>query len=243
MTEAQPLSRSGVTLVIGGSSGIGLATGRWIVERGGPVCLAARQDRRRREAAGNLGPLASEAFVDLDDPATWQPLIAHCADLQHIVFLPPPGGLGSVGTLAVDQVQAHLTRSLLAAHALIQAALPRLGAASGIVLVTGALSRRPQPGTAGVVASQWALEGWARAAAGEIAPVRINTVVPGVVDTPFWDDAAAAGAKDGFFEQSRKATPLGRISQPEEIAAVVGTALTNPFMTGASLVVDGGWSL
>jgi NAD(P)-dependent dehydrogenase (short-subunit alcohol dehydrogenase family) len=121
----------------------------------------------------------------------------------------------------------------------IRALAPKLSAHGSITLVTGAAARAALPGTSGLAAVNGALEAMARVLAVELAPRRVNTVSPGMTATE-----AYAGlpdeARKGMFAATAAKLPVGRIGAPEDIAQAILLAAANPFVTGATLDVDGG---
>lgn len=87
-----------------------------------------------------------------------------------------------------------------------------------------------------------AVEAMARTLAVELAPVRVNTIVPGVIRTPAWDPIVAAEGQEKFFADVAGSLPVGRVGQPHDVAQAVLLAVTNPFMNAASIAVDGGFT-
>ncbi|MGF1448671.1 MAG: SDR family oxidoreductase [Opitutales bacterium] len=232
-------------LILGGSSGIGLATAQLCDALGAQVHLASRCEKRRSEALETLGPEARGHFVDLDRLDTIDTLFADpaLAALDHLVFLPPPAALGPIETLSLADTRAHFEHAFLAAFGCVQQALPKMPRApeSSFAFVTGALSRNPQPGTSAIVAAQWALEGFAMALAREVAPIRANVLVPGVVETPFWDNLPPAN-RETIYNDARQKALTGRIASAAEIADALVCLLANPFITATAHLTDGGWS-
>ncbi len=232
-------------LILGGSSGIGLATARLCDAFGARVHIAGRDEARREKALATLSDIARAHFVDLDRLETLDALFAseRLGRLDHMVFLPPPAALGAVGELSLDDTRAHFEHAFLAAFRCVQLALPAMPRApeSAFCFVTGALSRNPQPGTSVIVAAQWALEGFALALAREVAPIRANVLVPGVVETPFWDSLPPAN-RETIYNDARQKALTGRLASAEEIADACVSLLANPFITATAHLTDGGWS-
>ena len=113
---------------------------------------------------------------------------------------------------------------------------------SSVTLVSAASARAAIPGTAGLAAINGAIEAMVRPLAIELAPVRINAVSPGVIDTPWWD-ALPAQAKRGVFAQTCASLPVGRVGRPDDVAAAIAMVATNGFMTGTVIEVAGGAQL
>lgn len=232
-------------LIIGGSSGIGLATARFCAASGAQVIIASRDAARREAALKQIGTGTLGRYVDLARTETIDALFqdAALASLDHLVFLPPPAALAPIGELPLADIRAHFEHAVVAAFHCAQLALPKMKQVpeSSLCFVTGALSRSPQPGTTAIVAAQHATEGLALTLAREVAPIRANVLVPGVVETPFWDSLPPAN-REAIYDDARTKSLTGRISTPEQIADACVTLLANPFITGTAFVVDGGWS-
>jgi NAD(P)-dependent dehydrogenase (short-subunit alcohol dehydrogenase family) len=117
--------------------------------------------------------------------------------------------------------------------------LPILRRDGSVVMLTGAAARTAMPGTAGLAAVNGAIAQMAMTLAKELAPLRVNVVSPGLVDTPAYDGLPAE-AKRGLFEAAARSLPAGRTGIPEDVAGAVEFLLENTFTTGALLDVDGG---
>jgi NAD(P)-dependent dehydrogenase (short-subunit alcohol dehydrogenase family) len=124
----------------------------------------------------------------------------------------------------------------------LQAALPALRPQGSVVLVTAASAQAALPGTAGLAALNGALESAIGPLAAELAPLRVNAVSPGVVDTPWWD-AMAPDQRAQFLADYAQSLPLKRIGQPGEIAQAIYLMATNPNITGTVLPIGGGMQL
>ena len=121
----------------------------------------------------------------------------------------------------------------------IQAVLPRLASSGSITLLGAVTARAGMPGTAGIAAINGAVEALVKPLAVELAPIRVNGISPGLVDTPWWstfpEDARAA-----YFGQAAQVLPARRVATAEDIAEVVVMAATNPNLTGTIIEADGG---
>ncbi len=109
-------------------------------------------------------------------------------------------------------------------------------------MVVGGAARKPMKETSGVAAVNGAVLAMGKTLALELAPLRVNMVSPGLIDTPAYDWMNAA-QKENFFKQMGSAAPAGRVGKPEEIAQGIESVLDNNFMTGAVIDIDGGGSL
>ena len=111
-----------------------------------------------------------------------------------------------------------------------------------ITFVAAVSARMALPAISGLAAINGALESMVPPLASELAPLRVNAVSPGVIDTPWWD-ATPKEVKQSYFEQSAKTAPLGRVGAPEDVAKAIVSIAENSFITGTILEVDGGLHL
>jgi NAD(P)-dependent dehydrogenase (short-subunit alcohol dehydrogenase family) len=121
----------------------------------------------------------------------------------------------------------------------VRHAAKRLSAGGSIVLIAGGAGYKAMAGMSITGAANAGIGAMGRSLAVELAPLRVNVVVGGVIDTPLWG-GLPADARQAMFEDSAKTTPVGRIGQPADVASTVLHALDNTFLSGAVLHVDGG---
>ena len=230
-------------VIIGGSSGIGLETAKQALATGASVTVAGRSQDRLRQAAETLG--ASDRLrtgvADMADGASIQGLFAGESSVDH-VFL-PAGELrpdsADLLTGDIGGMQSVLNVRLLGVAHVVRAAKPLMKGGS-ITLMSGLYATRPAAGGALAAAAVAAVNGMTRALALDLAPVRVNAVAPGLIDTPLWD---AFGPQRAAILSSGAKLPVGRVGQPEEVAAAVIFLMSNGFVTGAVLPIDGGGGL
>lgn len=233
MSQKEALEGRSV-LVVGGSSGIGLATARAAHGAGADVTVTGRNEARLRAAGDGI----AWRVADITDRAA---LAAAIPDrLDHLVLAAgDAAGIGPVAGLDLDTVRAGLETKAIGYLAAVQAALPALRGAGSVTLVGAASARHPAPGAAGLALINGAVEAVVGSLAAELAPIRVNAVSPGVVDTDWWA-GFGADARAATFEQYGRTVAVGRVGRAEEVAAAVLSLVTNSFVTGAVLAVDGG---
>jgi NAD(P)-dependent dehydrogenase (short-subunit alcohol dehydrogenase family) len=235
------------TVIIGGTAGIGRATAHRLLTEGHTVSVVGRDPDRLKRALDDLtehapNPDAVHGHVaDMNERTQLDDLFAEIGALDHLVVTAP--GTGTPGSLAdLDLgaiVEAFETKLISAAHT-IQAALPKLSKQGSITLIGGGSAQSAVPGTAGLAAVNGALETLVPTLALELAPIRVNAVSPGVVDTDWWDRVTPADQRAAVFTTLIPSIPVGRVGQPDEIADAIALVVRNGFMTGAVVPVDGG---
>jgi NAD(P)-dependent dehydrogenase (short-subunit alcohol dehydrogenase family) len=232
----------GTVLIFGGTSGIGEAAARAFAQRGDDVVVAGRSRERLDAALGRLGNGTRGEAVDAADGAAVRELAAAHAPIDVLVLAPSGGaGGGPFANLALDDLRAGFEGKLWPQVTALQAALPAMAADGAVVLVTAGSARAALPGTSGLAAINGALEAMVAPLAAELAPLRVNAVSPGVIDTPWWEqqpDAMRAAAFEAFAH-----VPAGRIGRPDDVAEAIVALATNTYVTGSVLDCAGGGQL
>jgi NAD(P)-dependent dehydrogenase (short-subunit alcohol dehydrogenase family) len=228
-------------VVVGGSSGIGLETARLALAAGASVTIAGRSEDRLRRAAADLGGAVRSVVADVTDDGSVKALFDGETRVDH-VFLPAgelkPGG-GDVLGADLSALRSILESRLLGVIHVVRRARPKMAGGS-ITLMSGLYANRPAPGAALGAAAVAAIDGMTRALALDLAPIRVNAVAPGLIDTPLWDSFGPQ--REAILAQAT-ALPVGRIGRPDEVAAAVLLLMSNGFVTGTVLAIDGGGSL
>ncbi|MBV7395749.1 SDR family oxidoreductase [Mameliella sediminis] len=223
-------------LVVGGTKGIGLATVRAAQASGAQVTATGR-------SAASLAALpegVAGAVLDFTKPASVADLADGIGALDHLVLTASSDvAWGPLAETGEDALRAAFEAKFWGYWRLIRALAPKLSQNGSITLVTGAAARAAMPGTSGLAAVNGALEALSKVLAVELAPLRINTVSPGMTATE-----AYAGlpdeAREGMFKATAAHLPLGRIGHPQDLAEAIVMVMANSFLTGATLDVDGG---
>ena len=229
------------TVIVGGTAGIGLATARALAAEGHRVTVIGRDADRVKQAVDEIGGDAQGRAASMTDRASLDAVFAELGALDNLVITAP--GTGAPGNLAELDLEAlneaFHTKFTGLAHT-IQAALPQLAKQGSITVVSAASAQQALPGTAGLAAVNGAVETVVPTLALELAPIRVNCVSPGVVDTDWWNRVVPADQRAAVLDTFVAGTPVGRVGKPEDIADAIALLVRNGFITGAVLPVDGG---
>lgn len=228
-------------VVVGGTSGIGREVARQAAAAGAEVLVGSRSEQRLADTAKEIEGLRT-GVVDVTDEESVRAFFGGLDGLDHLVVCPGDMAVGSVHDVSLEAVRRSLDTKIIGPLLCVRHAGRRIATGGSIVLLAGAAGYKAYPGLAATAAANAGIGGLGRSLALELAPVRVNVVVAGLIDTPLWDGLPAE-ARAALFEQTAQATPLGRIGQPEDVARSVLHLLESTFTTGALSYVDGGATL
>jgi NAD(P)-dependent dehydrogenase (short-subunit alcohol dehydrogenase family) len=226
-------------LVVGGTSGIGLATARRLHALGATVHVVGRgKERLEGIAAGDPGLIGHRADGGSRDEIA--AVVEAVGRIDWLVITLSGGeGAGPIADLDIDQLRRAFDAKFWGHLTTIQAALPRL-APTGSITVIGAISALAGiPGTAGLAAINGAVQALVKPLATELAPIRVNGVAPGLVDTPWWS-GLPDDAREAYFARTAQVLPTRRVATADDVAAAVVLAATNANITGTVIESDGG---
>lgn len=226
-------------LVVGGSSGIGLATAKAFAAAGARVTIASRSAEKLEAALKELGGEAKSQVLDTGDAkAVEQFLSAHT--WNHVVVSAAKTPSGPVRQLSLDDAHKAMESKFWGAYRVARAA--RIEDGGSLTIVSGFLSVRPSATSVLQGAINAALESLVRGMALEFSPVRVNAVSPGMIRTPLWHGMDAE-KREAMFAAVAEKLPAKRAGEPEDIANAILYAAATPFTTGSTITVDGGGSI
>jgi NAD(P)-dependent dehydrogenase (short-subunit alcohol dehydrogenase family) len=231
-------------VIIGASAGIGETAAGAFAARGATVVITGRSKERLDAAAQRIGAPVQVAELDATDRASLDAFFAAPETVDHLVLSASPGavGAGPIATLNEAALRQAFDGKVFAHVKAIQAALPRLRPDGSITIITAASARAAFPGTAGLAGANGALEAMVGPLAAELAPLRVNAVSPGIIDTHWWH-GMPADQRQAYFETVAARTPVRRVGRAEDVADAVVYLAGAGFVTGTVLECTGGSTL
>jgi NAD(P)-dependent dehydrogenase (short-subunit alcohol dehydrogenase family) len=230
-------------VIAGGNSGIGYAIAELALERGARVTILGRNIDKLSKASTRLGDSSVKIVViDLGDAASAEAGFETIGPFDHFVSTAADLTYAPLADMDRSAIERMLAGKFWGPVNLVQFGVKNLNAGGSILLFSGLAADRPGPGTAIVSALNAGVEGLTRALAVELAPIRVNAISPGVVDTEGWAFMEEA-ARKAFFAHLATQLPARRIGAPEHVAQAALFALDNPYLTGEIMHINGGGAL
>jgi NAD(P)-dependent dehydrogenase (short-subunit alcohol dehydrogenase family) len=227
-------------IVLGGSSGIGLAVAEQAASQGASVVIASSSAERVQKAVESVGGEAQGQAVDVSDEQAVATFFSKLGTFDHLVFTAGDSlHLHDLASTDLQQARGAFELRYWAALAAVKYGSPHIRKEGSIVLTTGIAGQRPRKGWAIAASVCGSIEALTRALAVELAPIRVNAVSPGVVRTNLWQNMGAA-EREHLYETAGNSIPVGRVGEASEIAQAYLFLMQEGFSTGQSVVVDGG---
>jgi NAD(P)-dependent dehydrogenase (short-subunit alcohol dehydrogenase family) len=228
-----------ITVVVGGTSGLGLEVARRRSELGDEVILTGRDAAKAAEIAASLNGGARSVAFDLTEPSEIAPALSGIERVDSLVLVAIDRDTNSVREYDLDRAFSLVTLKLIGYTQVVHTLLPALHDASSVVVFGGRAKDRPYTGSTTVSTVNGGVIGLVNTLAWELAPIRVNAIHPGVVgDSPYW-----AARPESVREDFRSRTPTGALATMADIVGAVDFLLTNKGINGVQLYVDGGWLL
>ena len=233
-----PLAEA-VVVVLGGSSGMGLATAKRAAVDGARVTIVGRDEEKLKSAAADVGAGTRTFAGDAAHAAFVADVFDDHEHVDHVVSFVGEQPAAPVGDTSYDLYRRAMDARLWSAINACRSAVPKMDGDGSLTFCSGVSAHRPRPQRSVGAAATAAVESFVRAMAVELAPIRANAICPGAIRTPvlerFFGDQHEA-AMDAFAAT----LPLGRIGEPEEIADAAVFLMGNRYVTGVTLRIDGG---
>ncbi len=231
-------------VIVGGSSGIGLAVAEGALKEGARVTVSSSRKETVDKGLARLKG-ADGIVADVKDEAQLEALFARVGPFDHLVFTAGDWGgprRGALEATDLKEAAAIFTVRFWGALAAVKQAKKHLSASGSITLTDGMIAHRPSKGSVVATAMAGGVEHMTRALAVELAPIRVNAVCPGAIRTEIWNAIPEAQREERIREMGAR-VPLKRIGEPDEVAQAYLYLMRGGYTTGQVLYVDGGQSV
>jgi NAD(P)-dependent dehydrogenase (short-subunit alcohol dehydrogenase family) len=225
-------------VVVGGTSGMGLATVRLAAARGADVIAAGRRPVAERAQVDR----ARHLEVDVTDEQSVQALFEVVGELDHLLVTASPGSPGAFLKQNLATARGFMDGKFFGSWLCARYAAPRMRGEGSVAFVTGGAVVRPPVHASMITAAFAAVEALTRALAIELGPLRVNTIRPGYTDSEMWSFLSAR-EREGLRRRVAEAMPVRRMGTPDDVADAALFLMTNPQVTGTVLEVTGGETL
>ena len=227
-------------VIVGGSSGIGLAVAEEAASQGAKVVIVSSKAERVQEAIQSIGGGAWGQAVDVSDEGSVEKFFAKFGGFDHLVFTAGDSlHLHELALTDLKQARRAFELRYWSALATVKYGSQQIRKGGSIVLTTGVAGQRPHSGWVIAASVCGTIEALTRALAVELAPIRVNAVSPGVVRTNLWQNMSSV-EREQLFESVGKRLPVGRVGEAHDIAQAYLFLMKEEFATGQTVVVDGG---
>jgi NAD(P)-dependent dehydrogenase (short-subunit alcohol dehydrogenase family) len=233
-------------VVVGASSGMGFATAAHLHQLGATVVMVGRNEERLRDAANEIsehGERLITIAADMTVAQDRQRILASVDELDHLIVTAADLAYMPIADFTEAAAMQVVQSKIIAPFFLAQAAMSKMKPGGSITFVSGIAAERPIAGGTMTGTVNGALNAMVRGLAIELAPIRVNAVSPGWIDTPLWKNIMSDERKAEAFSAMSAKIPARRIGTPQDVAEAIETSMTNGFMSGSVLYVDGGQRL
>lgn len=226
-------------LIIGGATGMGFATAELVESLGGHIILAGHNRDKNKTALSKLSSDAQSRYVDVLDSDSIAELFSSLDHVDHIFITAAPGGTGDFKEASLKIEETYIYGKFWSLFMISKKAIEIISEKGSITFITGGFSTNPTKGTVLVTAAFNAVEGFAKAMAVEMAPIRFNVIRPGFIDSGFWDFLEES-ERAKLFKKNTEQIAVNRIGKSEDIAKMATSIMTNSFLNGQIIEVNGG---
>jgi NAD(P)-dependent dehydrogenase (short-subunit alcohol dehydrogenase family) len=227
-------------VILGGSSGVGLAVAEQAASQGAKVVVASSNAERLQKAIHSTGGDAQGEAVDVSDEPAVEAFFTKLGEFDHLVFTAGDSlRLNDLASTDLKEARGAFELRYWAALAAVKYGHPHIRKGGSIVLTTGVAGHRPHKGWVVAASVCGTIEALTRALAIELAPIRVNAVSPGVLRTNLWQNMNA-DQREQLYESVGKSLPVGRVGEAHDAAQAYLFLMQEGFSTGQTVVVDGG---
>ena len=231
-------------VITGITGGIAKATAVRLAAQGADVVVSARSEEKLEQALADLAGKISGYVMDLREEESVKSFFENVGEFDHLITPAATSMFSPIAEMNLPAARELLETKQWGQMLCVHHALPYLHKEGSITLFSGTVTQKPLPGASIFAAAGAASEASGRIWAYELAPIRVNTIVPGVIETDVW--STLAGSQEAARDQLKGIAgilPVNRVGTGDDIAKAVSFLVDNTFVNGISLVVDGGHRL
>jgi NAD(P)-dependent dehydrogenase (short-subunit alcohol dehydrogenase family) len=240
VTQREPQLLGQTVVLIGGSAGIGLETARRARSEGADVVLTARNPERLEQAALDVGARSTAAFDATDSAALKRFFDGLPGTIDHVLVTGPGPSYVPMLEMDADQVREALSDHVVLGLEVARHARAKMRPGGTLLLMGGTGGRKISRALGLASAATAVLPPFTAALALELAPIRVNLIAAGFVDTPLSASYFSADGLEARREELRTTLPIGRVVGPADVAALAVALMANTALTGATYDIDGG---
>ncbi|MDQ0048544.1 NAD(P)-dependent dehydrogenase (short-subunit alcohol dehydrogenase family) [Paenibacillus polymyxa] len=226
-------------VIIGGSSGIGLETAKQVISLGAEVVIASRSEEKLHKAKEMLGPRAAIYVLDTSDEQQVKSFFEKVGPYDHLIVSAAETSGGSFLQMETNQARKLFENKFWGQYYAAKYGASQLSAEGSITLFSGVVAYKPMIGSSALGAVNAAVSNLGQTLALELAPIRVNVVSPGIIDTPS-RSKMPENTRNQFYDTVAHKLPVKRVGLAEDVARGVLYLIQNQFVTGTVLHVDGG---
>lgn len=224
-------------VVIGGSSGIGKAIAKTAIQNDANVIIIGRSLDKLQQTATEIGGNIQTLSLDITDTNAVNKSFSEIGAIDHLVISGYHAQSGSFNDLDFQQAKNSFDQKFWAIYAVAKYA--QVNSTGSIIFFSGLFTRKPSKGYSTISIVNGAIEAFARYLAIELSPIRVNVISPGLTDTPAYSGMPAE-MRQAYFENLKNSLPAKKIGQSEDIANLALMMMTNTYLTGTIIDIDGG---
>jgi NAD(P)-dependent dehydrogenase (short-subunit alcohol dehydrogenase family) len=226
------------SIIIGGSSGMGFGCAKHLYAQGHNVLIASRSEEKLESAKNDIGAINTKK-IDILDEQSISSFFSEIDSFDHLIISAADFISGPFLSLKTQDARHFFESKFWGSYLAVKYGAQKIAKQGTITLFSGLVASKPVKSLSTTAAINGAIESLTRSLALELAPIRVNAIAPGTVETPVWN-TISEGPRQDYFKQKAKTLPVGRIGQPDDIAKAALYLIECGFVTGTILHVDGG---
>lgn len=230
-------------LIIGGSSGLGLGIAKECSDKGAQVTIASRSKKKLQSAVHEIGEFANYCIVDITNNNSITALFEETGQIDHLIVTSGSVTGKKFNELSEKDARSDLELNFWGKFNISKVGVNYLNEKGSIIFISGAFAKKPNPDVFMTTVSVGAVETMAKTLAISLSPIRVNVISPYIIDTNLVGSDKNSIDRNEYLELTAKNLPSKCIGTPKDIGDAAVLLLTNPYITGSILSIDGGFTI